>query len=308
MLGDDNPIRPMKDRHFRYIPVDSIKVPNPRKRCPRVFQGIARSIKTVGLQKPIIVNGRNFESTGKYELICGQGRWEIHKIFGIESILAEVVNEDESKAYVMSLVENIARSRPKPLEFAKYIIQMRDSGVSITKLMDITGRSRSSLQDYITLMKKGERSLIKGVENGIIPISFAMRVVQSDDIASQSVLAEAFKAGIIAKANIQSVRKIIDARKKNTGKKGIENNRCQNLDELTTSMQNASEEINVECEYVKKKEDRLFRLLYLIGEVKKDKEVIRLAKEQGISLTLKLKKDYSHLIVNSNLPSKQINQ
>jgi ParB family chromosome partitioning protein len=300
MLGDDNPTRPMADRHFRYIPVDLINVPNPRKRCKEQFQKIMQSIKINGLKKPIMVNMRNFESTGKYELVFGQGRWEIHKILGIKSILAEVINEDVGKAYVYSLVENIARSRPKPLEFAKFIIQMYDSGVTFAKLVDITGRSQKCLRDYVALMKKGERNLIKGVEQGIIPISFAMRVVQSDDIASQSVLMEAFEAGIVTEANLQSVRKILENRKR-VG----EYDRCKNLDELTTSMQEASAEISDDCEYVKKKETRLRRLLHLIGEVKKDSEVIRLAKEQGISLTLKLKLSPE---VRKNLLSDQIKQ
>jgi len=291
MLGDDNPIRPMVERRFQFINVDSIIVPNPRKRCEDQFQEIMRSIKEVGLQKPIMVNERNFKVTGQYELIFGQGRWEIHKTLGIESIWAEVVNEDEGKAYILSLVENIARSRPQPIEFAKAIIQMYDSGITIAELTKITGRSKSNLQEYITLMKKGERSLIKGVEAGIITVSFAKQVARSDDIASQRVLMEAFEEGIITESNLQPVRKILESRKNDPVK-----SRCENLDELTTSMQDASEQIRVECDYVKKKENRLFRLLYLIGEVKKNKEVIRLAKEQGISLTLKLKKDYYRLM------------
>ena len=300
MLGDDNPIRPMADRHFRYIPVDLINVPNPRKRCAKQFKEIGRSIKVNGLYKPIMVNERNFESTGKYELICGQGRWEIHKNLGIETILAEVINEDEGKAFIYSLVENIARSRPKPLEFARFIIQMHDSGVTFAKLVDITGRSQKCLRDYVALMKKGERSLIKGVEKGVIPISFAMRVVQSDDIAPQSVLVEAFDAGVITEANIQPVRKILENRKRDR-----ENTRCNNLDELTTTMQEATAEFSDDCEYIKKKETRLRRLLYLIGEVKKDNEVIRLAKEQEISLTLKLKLSPD---VNRNLLSNPIKE
>jgi len=58
---------------------------------------------------------------------------------------------------------------------------MHDSGISFSKLEQITERSQKSLRDYATLMKKGEQSLIRGVEKGIIPVAFAMRVAQSDD-------------------------------------------------------------------------------------------------------------------------------
>jgi len=288
MLGDDNPIRPMADRQFQFIPVDSINVPNPRNRCGKQFQEIGRSIKTNGLQKPIVVNGSRFASTGKYDLICGQGRWEIHQILGIESILAEVVNEDEGTAYILSLVENIARSRPKPIEFAKAIIQMHDSGTTLAKLESITGRSKCNIQDYITLMKKGEQSLIKSVESGTIPISFAVRVARSDDIATQGVLMEAFAEGIITESNLQAVRKMLAGRKKD-----LVRNRCENLNDFAASIQEATSQVQVETEYVKLKENRLRRLLFLIGEVKKDPEFIRIAKEQGVSIKLKLKKDYS---------------
>ena len=289
MLGDDNPIRPMAERHFKYIPVDLINVPIPRNRDKEQFNEIGRSIKTNGLQKPIVVNGNSFESTGKYDLICGQGRWEIHKSLKIESILAEVVNEDEGTAYILSLVENIARSRPKPIEFAKAIIQMHDSGVTLTKLESITGRSKCNIQDYITLMKKGEQSLIKNVENGTIPISFAVRVARSDDIATQGVLMEAFAEGIITESNLQSVRRMLANRKKD-----LVSNRCENLNDFATSIQEATSQVRVESEYVKLKENRLRRLLHLIGEVKKDPEFFRIAKEQGMPLKLKLKKDYLH--------------
>jgi len=287
MLENDNPIRPMEERQFRFIPIDSIIVPNPRQRCEEQFREITRSINEVGLQKPIIVNERNFKSTGRYELICGQGRWEIHKILGLQYIWAEVVNEDEGKAYILSLVENIARSRPQPIEFARAIIQMYDSGVSINELMKITGRSKIVLQEYVTLMKKGERRLIQGVEEGIFPMSFAKQVAKSDDIAPQNVLMDAFEEGVITESNIRPVRKILHGRKND-----LEKNRFENVKEFTTGIQDVSEQIRIECDHVKKKENRLFRLLYLIREVKKDKEVVRLAKEQGVSLTLKLKKDY----------------
>jgi ParB family chromosome partitioning protein len=283
----------MKDRRFKQIPVNLINVPNPRKRCEKQFQEITRSVKEMGLQKPIMVNERNFQSTGKYELVFGQGRWEIHKILGIESILAEVINEEVGKAYIFSLVENIARSRPQPLEFAKAIIKMHESGVTISKLAEITGRSKSNLHDYIALMKNGEQSLIKNVEKGVIPISFAVRVARSDDIAPQDVFIAAYEEGIITEFNFQSIRKMLAGRKKDPI-----NRRCENLDDLATSIQDASAQIHLDCNYAKTKQKRLLRLLYLIGEVKKDKEVIRLAKEQGISLKLKLKGNYDHLFVS----------
>lgn len=287
MLNDDNPIRPMGDREFKMIPVDAITVPNPRKRCEEQFKENLRSIKELGLRKPITVNKRNFPKTKMYELVCGQGRWEIHKMLGETHIFAEVIDEDEGKAFILSLVENIARSRPRPIEFAKAIVKMYDSGVDLDELAKITGRTRANLKEYITLMKKGERRLISGVEKGIFSVSFAKKIVKEADIAPQSVLMDAFEEGVITEANLVPVRKILESRKNDPVEKPLES-----LEELSETMQETTEQLRLDCNQAKKKQNRLFRLLILLREIKKDKELIRLAGEEGVSLTLKLKKDY----------------
>lgn len=290
MLGDDNPIRPGGERRFEMIPIDKINVPNPRKRCEEQFKENLRSIRDIGLLKPILVNIRYLDGTGKYDLVAGQGRWEIHLRLEKTHILAEVIDVDKGTAMMLSLVENIARSRPKPIEFAKAIIKMYDSGMSVDELTKITGRSKTNLKEYIALMKKGEQRLINGVEKGIFPISFAKQIARSNDIAPQSVLMDAFEEGIITETNMRPVRKILEARKSDPIKQ------YESTEEFAGSIRDVSEQIRIECEHVKKKENRLFRLLFLIREIKRDKKVIQLAREQGISLSLKLKKDYYSLM------------
>ena len=66
------PIRRMADREYWMVPVDQIRVVNPREREKNQFQENVRSINDVGLYKPILVNKRNLAATGFYDLICGQ--------------------------------------------------------------------------------------------------------------------------------------------------------------------------------------------------------------------------------------------
>jgi ParB family chromosome partitioning protein len=49
------------------------------------------SIGNIGLMKPIRVNDKFVETTGFYELICGEGRLLAHKQIGKTHVLAEVV-------------------------------------------------------------------------------------------------------------------------------------------------------------------------------------------------------------------------
>src|ERR1035441_3208583 len=67
----------MKDE-ITMIPIDRIRIVNPRHRDPKKFQLIVKSIKTLGLKKPIQVSLRPEEDADGpgYELVCGQGRIE----------------------------------------------------------------------------------------------------------------------------------------------------------------------------------------------------------------------------------------
>ena len=62
-------IRSMSERKYQDIPIDKIKVLNSRNRDSEEFQQNIRSIRDVGLLKPIVVNGRYFKKTGNYDLV-----------------------------------------------------------------------------------------------------------------------------------------------------------------------------------------------------------------------------------------------
>src|SRR5688572_18045334 len=113
------PIRLIADRDYRLIPVNQINVVISRQREKEQFQENARSIKDVGLYKPILVNKRNLQATGLYDLICGEGRLLAHIELGKEHIAADVLDVDERVAHLMTLGENIARTPPQSIEFAR---------------------------------------------------------------------------------------------------------------------------------------------------------------------------------------------
>jgi ParB family transcriptional regulator, chromosome partitioning protein len=102
----------MKDRRYLMIPIDRIKVPNSRNRDEEQFQMNVQSIENNGMLMPIRVNDKFLEKTGFYELICGEGRLIAHQRLGKSEIVAEVVTCTRKEAYLQSLIENLARSRP----------------------------------------------------------------------------------------------------------------------------------------------------------------------------------------------------
>ncbi|MBK9121299.1 MAG: ParB N-terminal domain-containing protein [Phycisphaerales bacterium] len=112
-------IRGMKERDYRMIPVSQINVVNSRQRERTQFLENVRSINDVGLYKPILVNSRNLGTTGLYDLICGEGRLLAHIELGRTHIAADVWDIDERQAHLMTLGENIARTPPQTIEFAR---------------------------------------------------------------------------------------------------------------------------------------------------------------------------------------------
>jgi ParB family chromosome partitioning protein len=210
------PVRAMRDRVYENIPVDEIVVVNSRSRDSKQFADNVRSIESVGLYKPIIVNRRALENTGKYELVCGEGRLLAHKELGLATIRAEVVDLPEMTAQLMTLSENIARNQPPTIEFARALRQMRDDGMTGSELARISGRCESNIYRLLLLLDKGEDRLVKGVEDGLISLDFAIIVADSDNRSIQHLLIDAYDAGLVNANNVATVRTLIEDRKRET--------------------------------------------------------------------------------------------
>ena len=128
-------IRKMEERKYETIPIDSIKVLNSRNRDRARFEENVRSIREIGLLRPIVVNKRYYEKSGYYELVCGEGRYLAHIELQKPEILAEVIDCSRKDAYLCSLVENIARVPPGTMWFAREVKRMYDSEISFDQII-----------------------------------------------------------------------------------------------------------------------------------------------------------------------------
>src|SRR5882724_10761173 len=146
---DTAPIRLMKDRRREMIPIDKIKVINSRTRDEAQFALNVQSIDAIGQIKDIRVNDKFLAKDGVYELICGEGRLNAQKRLGKTHIRAEVVTCTRKQAYLESLVENLARSRPGTMDFARELKSLHDEGWDYAK---IACRSVEYTRQYIKLV------------------------------------------------------------------------------------------------------------------------------------------------------------
>jgi ParB family chromosome partitioning protein len=287
----------IKNRRITEIPVDQIKVINSRIRAEDQFQMNVDSIHSIGLQMPIRVNDKFYDSSGSYELICGEGRLIAHKRLRKETIEAEIVTCSRKQAYLESLIENIARGIPNTMDFGYELKRLYDQGWDYNQIAKIACKRPEYIRQYIRLVEKGENRLIQGVEKGVFPITFAVQVAQSDNGNVQNLLMDAFDEGVINSSNFASARKIITNRlkrshKENTGLADPTGN--YTVEMLTRDIAHATEAKNSYVRQAKDKEGRLFLLLDGISVLWQDSEFIEMARDEKVIDRPTLSGDYGY--------------
>jgi ParB family chromosome partitioning protein len=278
----------MSDRIHEMIPLDKIVVLNSRTRDAQKFEEIVRSIEAVGMLQPIKVNRRNLETKQCYELICGEGRCLACKKLGHTVIQAEVVDCDEETAFIESLVENMARLKPGTMAFARELKRMQDDGVPLDRIAVIACRHPSYVRDFIQLVERGEDRLIKGVEQGLFTITFALQVAQSDHVQVQHVLMDAYDSGMVNGSNMANVKKIIELRVSH-GKNSDQRHATAahmpkyTVHELTKDITRITKEKEGFVREATTKENRLFTLLLALKSLSEDEQWRNLVSQAGIS-------------------------
>lgn len=286
-------ITPFSDRRYEEVPIELIKVINARDRDTDQFKMNVTSISEVGLMKPIRVNDKFLEKTGFYELICGEGRLLAHKEIGKSSVLAEVVTCARKDAYLQSLVENIARTKPGTMDFAREIKRLRDEGWDYPKIAKIACKSVEYTRQYIRLIEQGEERLIHGVEQGVFPISFALQVAMSDNSQLQHLLMDAFDQGIVTTANFAQARKLITQQAK-SGKKLAGSNKDYTVDQLKQDIAEATKQKTNYVKQAEHKENRFLTLLSGINAIWRDDEIRELLVAEGLHLRPELMGDFKY--------------
>ncbi|MBK0127048.1 ParB N-terminal domain-containing protein [Pantoea sp. S61] len=211
----------MQDQNVHMVKISSIKVVIPRSRNKFRHAEITESIDASGLRKPITIR-KIIDKKYDFALICGQGRLESLTALGEELVPAFILDIDENQAYIMSLVENMARVIPRAGEQFQRIKEMTEQGLTNKEISNSTGLSLHWITSLTMLINKGENKLLSAVESGCIPISFAVEVARVDFEGGQELLIKAFDEGLIKHKDVGKIREILDSR--DEGLKGFINN------------------------------------------------------------------------------------
>ena len=274
--------------NLQMVPVAMIDVLNTRERNRKVFQEIVGNIKSIGIKKPITVTPRaQPDGNTRFLLVCGEGRLNALKELGEEAIPAVVVAVADEEAYLMGLVENVARRRYRPIELFSGIAQLLAAGYETKAIAAKTGLTLKYVQGVTTLMQRGEERLLVGVSRGDIPLNAAMAIIGAadDDRAVQSALQEAYDAGTLRGRQLTAARRVID-RRKALGRSVAKNARRGN-EELTTSnlVRTYQNEVERQRLIVRKAEATQQRLMFVISALRRlmsDENFINLLRAEGL--------------------------
>ena len=204
----------MKDE-IKMIPIDRIRILNPRHRDRKKFEIIVQSIKNLGLKKPIQVSLRSAqeEEGPGYDLVCGQGRIEAYIALGYKEIPAVVVEVSKEERLLRSLVENMARRFPAPLALIREIERLKAAGYNNGEIGEKLGMVSTTIGGFIALKNAGEERLLDAATSGRIPLGVAMDIAKTNNVETQRELLKAYESKQLNQASIRTVKRLIDQRR-----------------------------------------------------------------------------------------------
>lgn len=259
-------------QQIEMIPISQITVLNPRARNKRQHREIVNNIEAIGLKRPITVSRRACEGGPRYDLVCGEGRLEAFQMLGQTEIPAVVINATEAECLVMSLVENIARPQPRPIDAMREIGALRDRGYNESQISRKIGISTSWISMIVALLDRGEERLVAAVETGLIPITLAMEISRAETEDAQNLLLDAYETGKLRGKKLASARRLLELRMRErnkslrSGKLGRKSsNRKLTATDLMQVYQRETEKQRL---LVKKSDFTQTRLLFIVEAIK----------------------------------------
>lgn len=272
------------------IPISRITVLNSRARNKRQHREIVNNIEAIGLKRPITVARHNGPGGARYDLVCGEGRLEAFQMLGQSEIPAVVIEASESQCLVMSLVENIARRTPRPIDIMREIGALRARGYSDTAIGEKLGVGASWVNMIASLLERGEERLVAAVETGVIPITLAMEISKAESEEAQTLLLDAYETGKLRGKKLAAARRMLDMRMRAQGK-GLPSGRLGRKGSgrrMTANdlMQVYQREAEKQRLLVKKSEFTQTRLLFIVEALKDlltDESFLNLLRAEGLA-------------------------
>jgi ParB family chromosome partitioning protein len=201
------PPLPENFEEFQSIPLDQI---HPGEEQPRdVFdtdkiEELSQSIRIHGVLQPIVVY-RDREN--RYRIIAGERRWRAARIAGLAEIPALVRTVDRDRLLELSLIENIQREDLNPIEIATAFHRLASHhGLSHEQIAERTGKERSTVTNFLRLLRLGERAQHE-LRAGTISVGHARALLNLESHQEQARLCDEIVARKLSVREIEALVK-----------------------------------------------------------------------------------------------------
>lgn len=197
---------------------------------PEAIQALAHSIQQVGILQPLLV--RPSAQTGKYDIICGNSRFQAAKQVGLETVPVVIQDLSDSEAFKITLVENLTRKALDVVDETEGILRylaieldcpfdeaakriktnawnakLRESTSSeiqsIFTFFDSLGMSPETFRKHRLPLLRLPDFLLRAVREGKLPSSSVLPIARLPDEASQQDLLDQALQGQWTRSRIQ---------------------------------------------------------------------------------------------------------
>ncbi len=201
-----SPPKPKSGGNILMIPEQEI-MPNPtqpRRHFDRQeLANLAQSIRANGILQPVTVR----TIPGGYELIAGERRLRAARLAGLTHIPCILINADDRKTALLSLLENLQRQDLSFFEEADAIQKlMRVYGLSQEEAARKLGMAQSTLSNKLRLLRLPE-SIRLTLEREQLTERHARTLLRLETVAQME---EALSRIIDEKLNVAQSEKLID--------------------------------------------------------------------------------------------------
>lgn len=146
------------------------------KAVVELVEDLVKSIELNGLLQPVIVRVKG----DRYELIDGHRRALAAKILGMESIPALIIEADDRKAQIASVVSNLERKNLHPIEKAIAYRKILDDGIfaSISSLAESIGKTSAYVGEILNSLQLDSRIIDDLIRNRTITDNRMLRALR----------------------------------------------------------------------------------------------------------------------------------
>ena len=215
---------PENFEEFHNIPLDQIQ---PGEEQPRdVFDSekigeLSQSIRIHGVLQPIVVYR---DRDNRYRIIAGERRWRAARLAGLAEIPALVRTVDRDRLLELSLIEIIQREDLNPIEIATAFHRLASHhGLSHEQIAERTGKERSTVTNFLRLLRLGERAQ-QELKSGTITVGHARALLNLENQQEQSRLCDEIIARKLSVREIEAmVKKLSEQPASTTPKEKTDN-------------------------------------------------------------------------------------